>query len=172
MKHRLLLLYSWLIKTMLFFFPDIPLIMRFRGFLYSLGMPSCGSNFQIAHNVTLNSIEGLTVGNNVYLAMGNIIYAHGKAIIGNNVMFGPGCLLTTGNHTFGDGSYRYGVSVEKEVRIKDGCWIAAHCVVLPGAVLPARSILAAGAVLTIHLQELCEDAIYTGIPAKFTKKRI
>ena len=43
---------------------------------------------------------------------------------------------------------------------------------LPGAVLPARSILAAGAVLTIHLQELCEDAIYTGIPAKFTKKRI
>ncbi|UVQ79267.1 acyltransferase [Parabacteroides distasonis] len=135
-------------------------------------MPSCGSNFQVAHNVTLNSIEGLTVGNNVYLAMGNIIYAHGKAIIGNNVMFGPGCLLTTGNHTFGDGSYRYGVSVEKEVRIKDGCWIAAHCVVLPGAVLPARSILAAGAVLTIHLQELCEDAIYTGIPAKFTKKRI
>ena len=106
MKHRLLLLYSWLIKTMLFFFPDIPLIMRFRGFLYSLGMPSCGSNFQVAHNVTLNSIEGLTVGNNVYLAMGNIIYAHGKAIIGNNVMFGPGCLLTTGNHTFGDGSYR------------------------------------------------------------------
>ena len=172
MKHRLLLLYSWLIKTMLFFFPDIPLIMRFRGFLYSLGMSSCGSNFQVAHNVTLNSIEGLTVGNNVYLAMGNIIYAHGKAIIGNNVMFGPGCLLTTGNHTFGDGSYRYGVSVEKEVRIKDGCWIAAHCVVLPGAVLPARSILAAGAVLTIHLQELCEDAIYTGIPAKFTKKRI
>ena len=72
---------------MLFFFPDIPLIMRFRGFLYSLGMPSCGSNFQVAHNVTLNSIEGLTVGNNVYLAMGNIIYAHGKAIIGNNVMF-------------------------------------------------------------------------------------
>ena len=68
--------------------------------------------------------------------------------------------------------YKRQVSVEKEVRIKDGCWIAAHCVVLPGAVLPARSILAAGAVLTIHLQELCEDAIYTGIPAKFTKKRI
>ena len=60
-------------------------------------MPSCGSNFQVAHNVILNSIEGLAVGNNVYLAMGNIIYAHGKAIIGNNVMFGPDCLLTTGN---------------------------------------------------------------------------
>ena len=51
MKHRLLLLYSWLVKTVLFFFPDVPLIMRFRGFLYGLGMPSCGSNFQVAHNV-------------------------------------------------------------------------------------------------------------------------
>ena len=78
MKHRLLLLYSWLIKTMLFFFPDIPLIMRFRGFLYSLGMPSCGSNFQVAHNVTLNSIEGLTVGNIwqwgiLYMLMGKLL---------------------------------------------------------------------------------------------------
>ena len=53
MKHRLLLLYSWLVKTVLFFLPDIPLIMRFRGFLYSLGMPSCGSNFQVAHNVII-----------------------------------------------------------------------------------------------------------------------
>ena len=104
--------------------------------------------------------------------MGNIIYAHGKAIIGNNVMFGPDCLLTTGNHTFGNGSYRYGASVEKEVRIKDGCWIAAHCIILPGSVLPARSILAAGAVLTKHLREACEDAIYIGIPARFVKKRI
>ena len=104
--------------------------------------------------------------------MGNILYAHGKAIIGDNVMFGPCCLLTTGNHTFLKDSYRYGLSAEKEVRIEDGCWVAAHCVVLPGAVLPARSILAAGAVLTQKMQRLCEDAIYTGIPAQFEKKRI
>lgn len=172
MKHRLLLLYSWLVRTLLFFFPDIPIIMRFRGFLYHFGMASCGRNFQVAHDVILNSIEGLIVGDNVYLAMGNIIYAHGKAIIGNNVMFGPGCLLTTGNHTFCGDSYRYGLSAEKEVRIENGCWIAAHCVVLPGSLLPARSILAAGAVLTKHLQERCEDTIYVGVPAQFVKKRI
>lgn len=172
MRHRLLLLYTWLIRTALFFFPDIPIIMQFRGLLYSFGMASCGKNFQVAHDVILNSIEGLIVGNNVYFSMGNILYAHGKAIIGNNVMFGPGCLLTTGNHTFLNDSYRYGLSIEKEVRIEDGCWIAAHCVVLPGAILPARSILAAGAVLTKHLQERYEDAIYVGVPAQFEKKRI
>jgi hypothetical protein len=45
-------------------------------------MPSCGSNFQVAHNVILNSIEGLAVGNNVYLAMGNSYMLMEKLLLG------------------------------------------------------------------------------------------
>lgn len=172
MKHRILLLYTWLVRTLLFFGPDIPCIMRFRGWLYSLGMKRCGKNFQVAHNVIINSLEGFSVGDNVYLAMNSIFYTYYNVKLGNNVMFGPGCLLTSGNHTYQDGSYRYGISDNKSVTVEDGCWVAAHCVVLPGATLPARSVLAAGAVLTDKLSEPVEDAIYVGIPARFLKRRM
>ena len=63
-------------------------------------------------------------------------------------------------------------SVEnKSVNIGSGSWIAAHCVVLPGAFLPARSVLAAGAVLTDKLVPQEADSIYAGIPASFVKRR-
>ena len=146
--------------------------MRFRGWLYSLGMKKCGKNFQVAHNVIINSLEGFTVGNNVYLAMNSVFFTYYNVTLGDNVMFGPGCLLTSGNHTFLNDSYRYGPSANKSISIGNGCWVAAHCVILPGAFLPNRSVLAAGAILTDHLNDLKEDSIYAGVPAKFLKKRV
>lgn len=171
MKHKFLLIYTWFVRVILFFLPDIPIIMRFRGFLYSLGMKKCGRNFQVAHNVIINSLEGLTVGDNVYFAMNSVFFTSYNVNIGDDVMFGPGCLLTSGNHTFYNGSYRFGISENKSVNIGSGSWIAAHCVVLPGAFLPARSVLAAGAVLTDKLVPQEADSIYAGIPASFVKRR-
>lgn len=172
MKHRLLLLYTWWIRISMFCLPDVPFIMRFRGWLYGLGMKECGKNFQVAHDVIINSLEGLSVGNNVYFAMRSVFFTSYEVYIGNNVIFGPACLLTSSNHTFCNGSYRYGPSKLSKVKIEDGCWIAGHCVVLPGAVLPNSSILAAGAVLTAHLDSVKSNSIYTGIPAKISKKNI
>jgi maltose O-acetyltransferase len=171
MKHNFLLIYTWLIRSCLFFFPDIPFIMRFRGWLYSFGMKRCGKNFQVAHSVIINSLEGLSTGDNVYFAMNSIFYTYHNVDIGDNVMFGPACLLTSGNHSFSDDSYRYGPSIYDNIRIENGCWIAAHCVVLSGAFLPARSILAAGTVLTRNLAHRETDAIYAGHPAILIKKR-
>lgn len=170
MKHKFLLLYSWLVRVVLYFLPDIPIIMRFRGWLYSLGMQSAGKNFQVAHNVILNSIEGLSVGNNVYFSMGNILFSFAGVYIGNEVIFGPDCLLTTGNHTFKEDSYRFGLSENKPVRINEGSWIGAHCVILAGAVFPTQSILAAGAVLTGNFQNTTKG-LYGGIPAKLIKPK-
>lgn len=168
MIHKFLLIYTWFIKALLFFLPDAPIFMRFRGFLYSIGMGQCGKNFQVAHNVILNSLEGLFVGDNVYIAMNNVVLAHGNVIIGDNVMIGPNCTITAGNHTFLNGSFRYGERREKAISIKDGCWVGANCVILPGAVLPSCSILGAGAVLTASAETL-PSGVYTGIPAKLIK---
>lgn len=170
MRHRFLLIYTWLVRVLLFFLPDIPFIMRIRGFLYSFAMKSCGKNFQVAHNVILNSLEGMSVGNNVYFAMNNVIFAHGNLYIGDDVMFGPSCVLTTGNHSYMNGSYRFGAPIEQPVVINDGAWVGANCVILPGAVLPAKSVLGAGAVLTSSRHK--DEGIYVGIPAKMIKSRV
>ena len=168
MKHRFLLLYVWFIRIILFFFPDVPFIMRFRGWLYSLGMKYAGKNFQVAHNVILNSIEYMSVGDNVYIAMSNIFLAHGGITIGNNVMFGPGCLVAAGNHTLKDGAYRYGPTVNAPIKIGNGSWIGGHCVLLLGLDFPEKSIAGAGSLLSNKLINMGEG-LYAGCPAKYIK---
>lgn len=168
MKHKLLLIYTWIIKTLLCFLPDIPQIMRFRGWLYSFGLKKCGRNFQVAHNVILNTLESISVGDNVYIAMTTIFLGGGDVEIGDNVMVGPGCLVTAGNHTFLNGSYRYGPSKMEKIKIGKNSWIGGHCVILPGTNFPESSIAAANSVLTKKLKDR-GVGIYGGIPAQIIK---
>ena len=108
MKHKFLLLYVWFVRSLLYFMPDIPLIMRFRGFLYSLGMKECGKNFQVSHSVIFNGIEGMRVGNNVFINNFNIfIVTYGITIL-DNVIIGPSCVFSSHNHLYKNGSFGKG----------------------------------------------------------------
>lgn len=53
------------------------------------------------------------------------------------------------------------------VSVGSYCFVGTRSVLLQGSVLPARSVLAAGAVLVT--KEAAEGALYTGVPAKFVK---
>jgi len=165
--HRFLLIYSWFVRTILFFFPDIPIIMRFRGWLYGLGMKKCGKDFQVAHSVILNTIEKLSIGNNVYIANFCSFILNGDISIGNEVLLGPNCVVSSGNHVFDGNSFRYEKASIKSVIIADACWISANCTIIGGSVLPERSILAAGSVLLKKYE--IKNSIYAGIPATFLK---
>ena len=87
MKHKVLLVYSWFVRTVLFFLPDFPLFMRFRGWLYGLGMKKCGKDFQVTHSAVLNTIDMIVVGDNVYIANFCSLIANGVIEIGDNVLF-------------------------------------------------------------------------------------
>lgn len=163
MKTKISILYSWFIKTITYFLPNHPVFMRLRGFLYSFMMKKCGRDFQVASTVTINSLAGLEVGDNVYIAHNNVIIGT-KIKIDDEVIIGPNCIISSGNHIFDGNSFRYGKGVVKEVIIEKGSWIAGNCSVIGGAVLPKQSILAAGAVLNKKMTE--EKSIYGGIPAK------
>lgn len=62
MKHKFLLIYSWFVRTILFFLPDMPLVMRLRGFLYGLGMAKSGKNIQVTHDAILRDLENMSMG--------------------------------------------------------------------------------------------------------------
>lgn len=172
MRHKLLLLYSWFIRIALFWLPDAPLIMRFRGWLYGLGMKSCGKDFQVTHNADLNGLEYLEVGDHSYLANNvKVITAkHGYLYIGDEVMVAPNSVIVTGDHAFTKGSFRYASAPPKEVILHNGSWVAANCTVLPGAVLPKGSVLAANSCLSQAFAT--PYAIYGGVPAKQIKELI
>ena len=168
LKHKLKQLYCWFIRATLFFLPDVPIIMRFRGGLYSLVLKSCGENFQVAHNVHLVCVDGMEVGSNVYFAYSSVFIANKDVYIGDNVMFGPMCLLVCDNHTMKEGSYRYGECIYKPIHIGDNSWVGGHCVILAGANLPNGSILAANSTLGKNFDSNV-PAIFGGSPAKLIK---
>jgi acetyltransferase-like isoleucine patch superfamily enzyme len=167
MKVKVSIIYSWFIRTVTYFLPNLPIIMRFRGFLYSLMMKECGKNFQVASSAIINSLAGLIVGSDVYIGSNTIIIAV-DLIIENEVLIGPSCVISGGNHTFSNGSFRFGPSIGSKVKICKGSWVAANCTITAGSALPPRSILAANAVLSSKFDK--SDCLYAGIPAKFIKE--
>lgn len=166
MLNKLSIIYSWFIRTILFFFPNIPFFMRVRGFLYSLMMKKCGKNFQVTSSATLVSLIGIEVGDNVYIASNSVIISI-DLNIGDNVIIGPNTVISGGNHVFDGESFRFLKSKSLRIIINKGCWIAANTTITGGAILPENSILAAGAVLNKKLAKT--NSIYGGIPAKFIK---
>lgn len=169
MRHKIRLLWYWLVRVMLYLMPDHPTVMRFRGWLYSLAMPHAGKNFQVAHNVIMVSAEGLSVGDNVYIAYGCVVIADKNVTIGNDVMFGPLCLVASGNHVFRNGSYRWGEDAYAPISVGDGSWIGGGGILCPGASLPPRSVLAANSTLTKDFSH-SPSSVYGGSPAKFIKE--
>ncbi len=169
MKHKFLLIYTWFVRSITFFLPDAPILMRFRGYLYSFGMKKCGSNFQVSHSVIINTLEGLSVGNNVYVANFTVILS--KHIqLEDDVLIGPSCVFSSSNHILENGSFRNLSESGKEVIIGSGSWVAANCTILSGAVLPKGSVLAANSALTSKLDCNLPLSIYGGNPAKFIKQ--
>lgn len=168
MKHKLLLLYSWFIRTLLIWTPDIPFIMRFRGWLYGLGMKSCGKNFQVAHNVNIKCLDGITVGNNCYIGNNNIILGSGIIIIEDEVQIGPNCVIASGNHVLINGSYYNKEGNIGVIKICNGSWVAANCTLAKGAALPSGSVLAANGFLATEMT--ISNSVYGGVPAKLIKK--
>lgn len=169
MKNKISIIYSWFIRSVTYFFPNIPVLMRFRGFLYSLMMIKCGKNFQVASNAIINSLSGIKVGDNVYIGPSTIILAT-DVRLEDEVLIGPLNLITTGNHTLKNGSFRYGEPSRGKVVIKKGSWVSGNCTVLAGAVLPESSVLAAGSVLNKPFKST--HSMYAGVPAQFKKKLI
>ena len=169
MKHKFLLLYSWFVRTVLFFFPDIPFIMRFRGWLYGLGMKKCGKDFQVTHDAIIRSLQNICVGNNCFVGNGTIIMGGGTILIEDQVMLAPHVIVISGNHTSKNGSYRYEVGDCGTIRIEFGAWVAGNSVILKNSILPRNSVLVANSVLN---KDFCvANSIYGGCPAKLIKSK-
>lgn len=168
MYHKFLLLYSWFVRSALYFLPDIPLIMRFRGWLYGLGMASCGKNLQVTHDAILRNLDNMKFGDNIFIANHAILWGSGFLIIDDCVIIAPHTTLVTGNHTLSNGSFRDGEGIHGVIHLKSGSWVAANCTVSFGAVLPERSVLGANSMMNKAFKEI--ESVYGGVPAKFIKK--
>lgn len=152
--HFVLLLTNWL--------PDNIVFIRLRGFLASFFFKKCGKNLRLGRNITFYKPYSMELGDNIYIAYG--AWLNGEVIVGSNVMFGPYCMLASSNHTFKNGSFRYGGNDDKgTIIIGSGSWVGGMCSILAGASIGKNSLLASNSVLNTSMEE---GSIYGGTPAK------
>lgn len=168
MKDKLLLIYVWFVRTILFFLPDIPVFMRFRGWLYGMGMQKRGRDFQVTHDAIIKDLKGISVGDHVFIGNHAIMMGSGTIDIEDEVQLAPHVILISGNHTSLNKSYRYGKGDIGRIFVGRGAWVAGNSTIQRDSALPANSVLSANSFLNKVFTE--EDSIYGGVPAKFIKK--
>lgn len=167
MKNRIILLYAWFVRTALFIFPDVPLVSRFRGFLYGIAMKKCGPNLIVQHDAIIRDLQNLEFGRDIRIANHVAIWGSGKIVIEDCVIIGPHAVIVSGNHTLGNGSFRNGAGHKGVIILKEGSWVAANSTVCAGSVLPERSVLGANSMMNKAFTE--QESIYGGVPARFIK---
>lgn len=130
----------------------------------------------------------LTIGNNVGMSSTRI-WTNDAVTIGNNVQVGANVLIMdTDTHQLDyrlrrnpDDDFFSGLSngeiwqkkldgtISAPILIEDDVWIGAHCIILKGVTIGARSIIGAGSVVT---KSIPEDCIAAGNPCKIIRKTI
>jgi len=160
--------YAWFVISMkiTWFFPDWRFVMWFRGFLTKPCFKFCGSNLQLASDVTINCTNQVTIGNNVYIAKGSWLNAYGDITLDDDVMLGPYTIISTGNHKILNGSYRYGSQSKAPVCIKYGSWIGAGTIILSGVTIGKSACCAAGSIINTDIPD---HSIVGGNPAKILR---
>lgn len=108
----------------------------------------------------------LKISKDSYLNRQVFIDASARVEIGSHVQFGPRSSIITSTHKIGDASCRGGEPDRKPVTIKDGCWIGAGAMILPGVTVAEGCIIAAGAVVAKDTEA---HGLYAGVPAKRIK---
>jgi acetyltransferase-like isoleucine patch superfamily enzyme len=105
----------------------------------------------------------LTIGEDCWFNAGVLIDASDEVTIGNRVSVGHDVLIMTSTHRIDSAWRRAGAIRLAPVRIGDGAWLAARCVIQPGVVIGEGAIVGAGAVVT---RDVPPHTLVAGVPAR------
>lgn len=114
----------------------------------------------------------ISIGNNVTIGNGTIIYASangGGVEIGDGVQIAAQCYIIDTDHGIKKGSpIREQENTVKPIKIESESWIAAGCKVLKGSHVGRGAVIGAGSLVK---GEIPSNAIAVGTPAKVKKYR-
>lgn len=108
----------------------------------------------------------ISVGN-AFLANYNVtILDRGPVTIGDNVMIGPGVVITAVGHPLSAEGRRQHLAYMKPVKIGSDVWIGANASIMPGVTIGNNVVVAAGAVVNRDVPDNC---MVGGVPARKLK---
>lgn len=159
MKPTRLWIYSlmtrWLPESRCFGFKNA--LLRWAG-------AKIGKSVRIYSSVSIHGSSDLTIGDDVHIGFGVRIIAVAPVRIGSCVDIGPEVIIETGTHEIDrTGSHVAGSGLAHPVTVGDGCWLGVRSLILPGASLPRRTLVAAGSVVVKSPEK--DNMVVAGVPA-------
>ena len=115
------------------------------------------------------------IGKSVIIRPNTMLFAYpsqekeGSIYIEDDVMIGSGVHIYVANHRFDlndKNIIKQGHSKPKSVYIKEGAWIGANSIILPGVTIGKNSVVGAGSVVT---KSFPDRVLVAGNPAKIIK---
>jgi len=111
----------------------------------------------------------ISIGHNSFLNTGIIMLDNAEIIIGNHVMIGPGTHFYTPTHSLNHLERRDWSAWSLPIKVEDDVWIGGNVSICQGVTIGARSVIAAGSVVT---KDVPADTMVGGAPAKAITKLV
>ncbi len=108
----------------------------------------------------------LTIGDHSWIGERVWLDSLAPISIGRNVCISQGVYLCTGNHDWTDSAFGL---ITKPITIRDGAWVGARTIVMPGVTVDCYSVITAGAIITKDTESYM---VYAGNPATAVKARV
>ena len=94
-----------------------------------------------------NIYKQLTIGEQCGFNVGCLLELEAPISLGNHVAVGHDVTILTSSYIRGGTAQRAGTVLRAPVRVEDGAWLAARCVVMPGVTIGAGSVIGASVVV-------------------------
>lgn len=109
----------------------------------------------------------LEIGQGTWIGQDVRISSSAKIRIGCCVDIGPQVMIATGTHEIDPvGEHSAGKGLNVDITVHDGVWLGARSLILPGVTIGRKAVVAAGAVVTKDVPEMC---LVAGVPAVVKK---
>ncbi len=82
--------------------------------------------------------------------------------IGDAVHIGPRTMLVTGGHKIGPPTRRSGQTARLPIKIGNGAWLGARCMIMPGVTIGEGAVIAAGSLVR---KDVPPHTLVAGVPA-------
>jgi acetyltransferase-like isoleucine patch superfamily enzyme len=133
------------------------------------------SSAEIRPGAYIVGCSQISIGKNVVIRPGTQLHGETETldvsiIIEDDVLIGSGVHIYVENHNFSDVNtaiYYQGHSHAMKVVLKEGCWIGANSIILPGITIGKNSVVGAGSIVT---KSVPDYTVVAGNPARKIKE--
>lgn len=117
----------------------------------------------------------IAIGNRVVIRPGVMLFGESESLetsilIEDDVMIGCGVHFYINNHKFDSLDIPLidqGYYPDEMIILKNGCWIGANSIILPGVIVGKNSVVGAGSIVT---KSIADGVVVAGSPAKLIKE--